>query len=258
MKKKLLVFPLTYSNREIVLYKKYMKEYTLTAAVVWNQTDLRFIRNKLINTKEIFITEEYEKALAKCDAVLFLDDENMNISISKKGGHVIYMNTNREVNAEILSQEEATQKGKEFLENKGFSNMQETYYITQEGITTINYAYMQDDVIAYPDLIKVKVALDNGDILGIETTGYLNNHTERDIHNIQITSEEAKENLNPKLELTSERLAIIPTEWQTEILCYEFKGNVDDKEFLVYINADTLQEEKIYILLNTPGGTMAI
>lgn len=80
MKKKLLVFPLTYSNREIVLYKKYMKEYTLTAAVVWNQTDLRFIRNKLINTKEIFITEEYEKALAKCDAVLFLDDENMNIS----------------------------------------------------------------------------------------------------------------------------------------------------------------------------------
>ena len=185
-------------------------------------------------------------------------DENMNISISKKGGHVIYMNTNREVNAEILSQEEATQKGKEFLENKGFSNMQETYYITQEGITTINYAYMQDDVIAYPDLIKVKVALDNGDILGIETTGYLNNHTERDIHNIQITSEEAKENLNPKLELTSERLAIIPTEWQTEILCYEFTGTVNDKKFLVYINAENGREEDILIVTDTGNGVLTM
>ena len=185
------------------------------------------------------------------------NDENINISISQKGGHVIYMNTNREVNTEILSQEEATQKGKEFLENKGFSNMQETYYVTQEGVTTINFAYTQENVIAYPDLIKVKVALDNGDILGIETTGYLNNHTERDLSNVQITSEEAKQNLNQKLEITSERLAIIPTEWQTEILCYEFKGIVNDKEFLVYINAENGREEDILIVTDTENGVLA-
>lgn len=186
------------------------------------------------------------------------DDENINISISQKGGHVIYMNTNRNVNTEILSQEEATQKGKEFLESKGFTDMEETYYVTQEGVTTINYAYKQDDVIVYSDLIKVKVALDTGDILGIETTGYLNNHTERDISNIQITSEEAKENLNSKLELTSEGLAIIPTEWQTEILCYEFKGIVDDKQFLVYINAETGVEEDILIVTDTGNGVLAM
>ena len=179
------------------------------------------------------------------------NDENINISISQKGGHVIYMNMNREVNSEIISQEEATKKGKEFLNSKGFSNMQETYYITQEGVTTINYAYMQNDVIVYSDLIKVKVALDNGDILGIETTGYLNNHTQRDINNVQITSEEAKKNLNSKLELTSERMAIIPTEWQTEILCYEFKGTVNDKQFLVYINAENGREEDILIITDT-------
>ena len=136
--------------------------------------------------------------------------------------------------------------------------MQETYYITQEGVTTINYAYTQDDVIAYPDLIKVKVALDNGDILGIETTGYLNNHTERDISNVQITSEEAKENLNSKLEINSERMAIIPTEWQTEILCYEFKGKVDDKEFLVYINAENGREEDILIITETQNGVLTM
>lgn len=185
-------------------------------------------------------------------------DENINIAMSKKGGHVIYMNTNRNVNSEIISQEEATKKGKEFLDNKGFTNMKETYYITQEGVTTINYAYMQDDVIVYPDLIKVKVALDNGDILGIETTGYLNNHTQRNIQNIKITKEEAKKNLNKKLEITSERLAIIPTEWQTEILCYEFKGKVDDKEFLVYINAENGREEDILVITETANGVLTM
>ena len=43
--------------------------------------------------------------------------------------------------------------------------MKETYFLKQEGVMTINYAYSQEGVIAYPDLIKVKVALDNGCLL---------------------------------------------------------------------------------------------
>ena len=187
------------------------------------------------------------------------EDLNINISVSKKGGHIVYMNTNREVNTEIISQEEANQKGKDFLTSKGFPNMKETYFLKQEGIVTINYAYMQDNVIMYPDLIKVKVALDNGEILGIETTGYLNNHVEnRDISNIKISEEEAKKDLNIDLEIISSGLAVIPTEWKSEILCYEFKGKVDDREFLVYINTENGREEDILIITNTPNGTLAM
>ena len=187
------------------------------------------------------------------------NEETINISISKKGGHVVNMNSNRDITAEIISQEEAGNKAKEFLDNKGFINMKETYYLKQEGIVTINYAYMQDNIIMYPDLIKVKVALDNGEILGIETTGYLNNHVEnRDISNIKITEEEAKKDLNTNLEIISSGMAVIPTEWETELLCYEFKGKVEDKEFLVYINAENGREEDILIITNTPNGTLAM
>ena len=186
------------------------------------------------------------------------NEQNINISISKKGGHVVYMNSNREVSSEIISQEEAENKAKEFLDAKGFINMKETYYLKQEGIVTINYAYMQDNVIMYPDLIKVKIALDNGEVLGIETTGYLNNHTTRDINNIKITEEEAKKDLNKSLEIISSGMAVIPTEWKSEILCYEFKGKVEDKEFLVYINAENGREEDILIITNTPNGTLAM
>ncbi len=185
-------------------------------------------------------------------------EDSISISISKKGGHIVYMNSNREVNAESISQEEANVKGKEFLNNHGIMNMKETYYLKQDGIVTINYAYVQNDVVVYSDLIKVKVALDNGEVLGIETTGYLNNHTQRDTSKIKISKESAKKTLNKDLQISSEGLAIIPTEFQTEILCYEFKGKVDDKEFLVYINAENGREEDILIITNTPNGTLTM
>ena len=186
------------------------------------------------------------------------NEQNANLSISQKGGHVVYYNSNREVEVEAISQEEANEKGKQFLTSKGFTNMKETYYLKQEGIVTINYAYSQDGVIIYPDLIKVKVALDNGEVLGIETSGYLNNHEERNLPEIKISKDEAKKTLNKDLQIESEGLAIIPTEWQSEIYCYEFKGKVDDSEFLVYINCENGREEDILVIKDTPNGTLTI
>ena len=115
--------------------------------------------------------------------------------------------------------------------------MKETYYLKEGGIVTINYAYEQDGVVIYTDLIKLKIALDNGEIMGMETTGYLNNHTVRNIPEAKITKEQAKNSLNKNLQLISEGMAIIPTEWKTEIYCYEFKGKINDTDFLVYVNA---------------------
>ena len=119
------------------------------------------------------------------------DDTSASISISKKGGHIVFSNYNRNVEAETITQEQANEIGKNFLAQKGFPNMKETYYLKQEGIVTINYAYEQNGVTIYPDLIKLKVALDNGEVLGIETTGYLNSHYERNLPEVKITKEEA-------------------------------------------------------------------
>ena len=86
----------------------------------------------------------------------------------------------------------------------------------------INFAYSQDDVIVYSDLIKLKIALDNGEVLGMELAGYLNCHEVRSIPENVISIDKA----------------IIPTEYNTEILCWEFKGKAGDNEFIVYINAE--------------------
>lgn len=183
-------------------------------------------------------------------------EANLNISITEKGGHIVFMNYNRGVEAESVSQERANEIGKKYLEDRDFKNMKETYYLKQDGIVTINYAYEQDNVTVYPDLIKLKVALDNGEVMGVETSGYLNNHETRDVSKVLISKEQAKKNLNKNLDIKSENLAIIPTEWKSEVLCWEFKGKVDDTDFLVYINAETGKEEDILVIVNTPNGTL--
>lgn len=186
------------------------------------------------------------------------DDNKMSISISKKGGHIVYMTYNRDINAESMNEQEAVEKAKEFLVSREIENMKETYYIKESGMLTINFAYEQNGVIIYPDLIKIKIALDNGQIMGMETSGYLNSHYVRNIENPKITLEEAKKTLNKKLEVESEKLAIIPTEYQTEILCYEFKGKVNDKNYIVYINAENGREEDILLIVDTGNGTLTM
>ena len=189
------------------------------------------------------------------------DEENasdVNISITKKGGHILYSNFDRNVESENIDEETAKELGIKYLEEKGYKNMKATYYIKEEGIMTVNYAYVQNDITMYPDLIKLKIALDNGEILGIETQGYLNSHTERSLESPKISKEKAKEKLNKNLEIKSEGLAVIPTEYKTEILCWEFKGTVDGTDFLVYINATNGKEEDILTIVNTPNGTLTM
>lgn len=217
---------------------------------VGNERIGEIISNGLVENGEIVV---YDFSIKIKDG----DDNNpMSISISKTGGHIVLMNYNREISEEKISQEDANSKGKEFLLSRGFANMKETYYLKQGNSVTINYAYEQDGVVVYPDLIKLKIALDNGEILGMETTGYLNNHEERTIPTPKISEEQAKENLNKNLELTSSGLAIVPTEWKTEIFCYEFKGKLNDKDFLVYINAENGKEENILVIIDTPNGVL--
>ena len=185
------------------------------------------------------------------------NENNITISISQKGGHIIFMNYNRNVKDEKLNVEEADKKALEFLNSKGFTSMKKTYYIKEGGIITINYAYEQEDVIIYPDLIKVKVALDNGDVLGIETTGYLNNHEKRNIDKKDIISvRDAIKLTNENLKIENTRLAIIPTEFETEIFCWELKGKVENRDFLLYVNAKTGKVEDIQVIINTENGIL--
>lgn len=181
------------------------------------------------------------------------------IILIKKGGHVLSFNSERNVSECNLSVEKACKIGRDFLESKEFKSMKETYFMSQGNILTINYAYYKEGVICYPDLVKVKVALDNGEILGVEAKNYLNNHEEnRTFDKFKISKEDCLKHVNKKLEIKGIDKAIIPTEWNTEISCYEVKGNAYGNDFIIFINSETGKEEDILMVLNTEEGTMTM
>lgn len=186
------------------------------------------------------------------------DDEQISISITRKGGYVLSYLTNRAVGEEQLDINAATEKAAAFLQENSFYSMQSSYFDKSGGVATINFAYVQDNVTCYSDLVKVKVALDTGDIVGLEANGYVMNHTERELSAPKLTMEEARGFVSTHLEVSGTKLALIPKDSMREVLCYEFKGSFIGKNFLVYVNADNGREEEIFILLESEEGVLTV
>lgn len=186
------------------------------------------------------------------------DDSKVYIDVSIQGGKILWCMSNIQVSGEKISVEQAKQNAKDFLESHGIFNMQDTYYISENGMATINFAYKDDKIVCYPDLIKVKVSLADGSIIGMEAQSYYSSHTERTYKTPKITLEEARKNINSNIDVYYEGLALIPTDWKTEVLTYEFKGKVEENDFIVYINVETGREEKIFMIINTPNGILTV
>lgn len=177
---------------------------------------------------------------------------------TKHGGVLLMLMKDRHIGEEKLSVSDAKKKASAFLKENGFNDMRESYYESMGGSVVINYAYEQDGYIVFPDLVKVKVALDDGEIIGFESRGYVMNHTYRNIPKPVITPEDALKNVNPDLEIKDTSMAVIPLENGNEACCYQIKGVVSGRHFLIYVNTQTGDTEDVQILLENERGTLAV
>lgn len=183
--------------------------------------------------------------------------DSINISVCKKGGAVLYLLGSSSAGESVISPEQAVENAKNFLSAKGYENMKESYYSTQDGICTVNFAYENEGVICYPDLIKLSVSLETGNIISFDARGYIMNHTDRPPVQSKISADEAKMSVSDYLTVMSSRLAIIPTDYKTEKTAYEFHCKTpDEQEVLVYIDVLTAKEDDILLLLYSDGGIL--
>ncbi len=181
------------------------------------------------------------------------------LEVARKGGTVVQVINSRPAGEAAFSAEEATEEALTFLKNRGYENLAPSYYINKNNILTINLAAKEGEVLLYPDLIKVSVALDTCRVIGFEAKGYLMNHVARDLPQPSVDMEEARAKVDGDLQILSHQLALIPTSGEYEVLCYEFKcQDPDGKHYLFYINTQTGREERILLLLEDESGTLVI
>lgn len=257
----------TFQNYEGLIYDGAFSDHLLSSEPKFlSQKEIseddakKYIEEVILNDEKIEKIEFKGESNGKIELYNFdvtLDSKpKRTISITKNDCKLYLMIGDKKVKEQNISVDEAKKRGMEFLNKLGIDNMIETYYQKTENMIVINYAATQDGVILYPDLIKVKISLDDGKVYGVEAAGYIFNHTTRNNLRPSISQEKAKSILNSSLEIISSDMALIPTESNSEILTYEFKGKIDNREFLIYINADNAREEKVLLVIDNKNGVL--
>lgn len=201
------------------------------------------------------VVPAYETA-AKIPAYVF-DIGDLSAAVTKSGGYLLQATSSALPGEAKIGREQALRAAADFLEKAGVKNMKASYDMIADGELTVNFAYEQDGVTMYPDLIKVSVSMADGSVCGYEAFGYMMAHREDRDTRTQISAEDAEKSVGKNLTVVGSGLAVIPTDGKNEVLCYEFVTETPDgRHVLVYVNAKTGIEEMLQILIETENGTL--
>lgn len=227
-------------------------------------TNEKVTREKAMENARAFLSEGLQKieynsetfGEEKCfvfDAVI--NGLKSSVSVTERGGRVLYVICENTKAEERLSEDECIKTAMDYLQKRGFPTMHAGYYRKFAGVLTVNLAPVENGVILYPDLIKMQVNMENGDICGMEFTNYYSNHENRTIEPPLIDETQALLSIDSSLEPIGVKTALIPLSVR-EVLSYEVHAKRSDGEFLVYIDAYTGDEIMMYEVVEMQDGTI--
>ncbi|MDH7478666.1 MAG: germination protein YpeB [Syntrophomonadaceae bacterium] len=184
--------------------------------------------------------------------------ENIVVDISRTGGHLIEYLNSRPLAAGTIDRAQVEARASEYLKKKNFPNLIATYTQVDDASATISYAGYENGVVLYPDLVKVKVALDNGQIIGVDNLGYLMSHYDRQLPAPKVKESEVRGRAATTVKVERIRLALIPFDSKREVLCYEVKGVAGEEDYYLYFNVEDGNQEKILKVIKTEQGPLTM
>ena len=184
------------------------------------------------------------------------DGEILFAQFSKRGGELIMFSYAGSCESAVYSDDDAIEKAQEFLNGLGIDNMKEVWINLSNNVYTINFASVQDGVIIYGDLIKVRVCAETNQVIGIEAKSYYTNHTSRSFGKATLSESEAESKVSKNIAVETARLALIPVGLKSEKLCYEFSGEYDGTTYYVYIDANTGRQVEMFKVIKPTEGTL--
>ena len=186
----------------------------------------------------------------------FADNSKGFVQVTKKGGFILSFSRTHTLQKISYSQEKCVELAEKFVKDLGINDMECVWYADAEGYLYVNLAYKLDNIIVYPDLIKVKVAMDDGTIIGLEGMNYAYNHIERTVPKVITTETDAKRAVEPELMVQKVTLCIIPKEYVGESLAWELQAVGNGNQFYAYVDAETGQLVRILKVIETDDGSL--
>jgi len=165
--------------------------------------------------------------------------------VTVKGGYLVWMDYDREVKQRKLDYNQALDRAKRFLDRLGYRNMVPISYDEAGNTVAFSFVHRENGVSIYPEAAVVKVALDNGEIMGLQADEYVFNRLDRVQAKPRLTETQAKKKLNRHLKVQKSNLAVIYNDEGKEVLCHEFLGTINRSQYRIFINAVTGEEEMV-------------
>lgn len=128
-------------------------------------------------------------------------NRHITVEVVKNGGRVFQMFAERPTIAPLLPGAQVQAKADKFLLERGITNMKLLGVEEWGGSLIFTYCYYADGVLFYPDLLRVRVAQDDGEVLSFEGNGYVKYHRERGNFKEVVGITAAIDKLNETLEV---------------------------------------------------------
>lgn len=180
------------------------------------------------------------------------------IDISKLDGSVIWAMKAKTVGESRLNLSEGEKKAHTFLDRHGLKKFVVVQVQKEDRMGIYTFVPRQEEVLLYPDQVKIQVALDNGEVTGFEGTPFYMYHHQRVLPTARLSESNLRKIISPRLKVTLIRPALIVDTWGKEILTWEVRGTFYEEKFVIFYNADTGSEEAIIRITPLPEFTFKI
>ncbi|MBE3555455.1 MAG: germination protein YpeB [Firmicutes bacterium] len=184
-------------------------------------------------------------------------NESGLVDVSQTGGHVVLYQSDRNAARATWDEEKAKRRAETFLDRVGFHGFQIIYSLHNGNSLIVQAVPRISGALIYPDMVKLSIGLDNGEVLAFDARSYFTNHHTRHLAPPKRTVAQARAQLNHQLQLGRSRLVVVTTSDQAhEVLAYETEVSKDGETYLVYNHADNGQEVKVLRLIDVGGGQL--
>jgi len=160
-----------------------------------------------------------------------------------KGGNITWFMNQRQVGNESLDLAQGENFAVNWLKAHGIDASAVVKTETYDNVGVYEVVGLKNGVRIYPDEVTVEVALDTGEVVGLNARDYVFHHKQnRSIPQTKVTKAKAQKMVSSKVQVQESNLALVLNDAKQEELAYEFIGTMDQDTFKIYISAIDGQE----------------
>ena len=182
--------------------------------------------------------------------------ETLYIQVSQIGGYILTISGAGENGINSIDEISAEKIALNFAEENGIENASVVWKDSIENDIYFNIAPTQNGIILYPDLVKVKINLTSGTIVGYDSTSYFSNHINRNLSKGNISYNQVSGKVPSQFELMQNRLVLAPLDYNREIMCIEIEARDNDDTYYFYFNDKNGELENVLKVIKTDNGNL--